>query len=165
MCVLALSVLHIRRLGVVGIIPAFQPRGPGLIPGGVSNFNFSTFWSNMRSKVRLKWGLRSHSFSSKIGTRIIGLKLILIKEDWPGMSLKTSDTNSLLALRHHSAFMTYSTKKRPKKESFLKRRTEESSSRGMGEINPETCQGLDKSMKNRWKALKKAKSYDSSHWI
>ena len=30
----------IRRRGVVGRVPAFQPGGPGLIPGGVRNFNF-----------------------------------------------------------------------------------------------------------------------------
>ena len=30
----------IRRRGVVGRVPAFQPNGPGSIPGGVRNFNF-----------------------------------------------------------------------------------------------------------------------------
>ena len=30
----------IRRRGVVGRVPAFQPGGPGLIPGEVRNFNF-----------------------------------------------------------------------------------------------------------------------------
>ena len=29
-----------RRRGVVGRVPAFQPGGPGTIPGGVRNFNF-----------------------------------------------------------------------------------------------------------------------------
>ena len=29
----------IRRRGVVGRVPAFQPGGPGSIPGGVRNFN------------------------------------------------------------------------------------------------------------------------------
>ena len=31
---------YIRRRGVVGRVPTFQPAGPGLIPGGVRNFNF-----------------------------------------------------------------------------------------------------------------------------
>ena len=31
---------HIRRRGVVARVPAFQPGGPGSIPGGVRNFNF-----------------------------------------------------------------------------------------------------------------------------
>ena len=30
----------IRRRRVVGRVPAFQPDGPGSIPGGVRNFNF-----------------------------------------------------------------------------------------------------------------------------
>ena len=30
----------IRRRGVVGRLPAFQPGGPGSIPGGVRNFNY-----------------------------------------------------------------------------------------------------------------------------
>ena len=30
----------ISRSGVVGRVPAFQPGGPGSIPGGVRNFNF-----------------------------------------------------------------------------------------------------------------------------
>ena len=30
----------IRRRDVVGRVPAFQPGGPGSIPGGVRNFNF-----------------------------------------------------------------------------------------------------------------------------
>ena len=30
----------ISRRGVVGRVPAFQPGGPGSIPGGVRNFNF-----------------------------------------------------------------------------------------------------------------------------
>ena len=29
-----------RRRGVVGRVPAFQPGGSGSIPGGVRNFNF-----------------------------------------------------------------------------------------------------------------------------
>ena len=32
--------MHIRRRGVVGRVPAFQPGGRGSIPGGVRNFNF-----------------------------------------------------------------------------------------------------------------------------
>ena len=32
--------MSIRRRGVVGRVPAFQPGGPGSIPGGVRNFNF-----------------------------------------------------------------------------------------------------------------------------
>ena len=34
---------YIRRRGVVGRVPAFQPGGPGSIPGGVRNFNFCTW--------------------------------------------------------------------------------------------------------------------------
>ena len=30
----------IRRRGVVGRVPVFQPAGPGSIPGSVMNFNF-----------------------------------------------------------------------------------------------------------------------------
>ena len=32
--------MEIRRRGVVGRVPAFQPGGPGSIPGRVRNFNF-----------------------------------------------------------------------------------------------------------------------------
>ena len=32
--------LYIRRRGVVGRVPAFQPGGPGSIPGEVRNINF-----------------------------------------------------------------------------------------------------------------------------
>ena len=32
--------VYTRRRGVVGRVPAFQPGGPGSIPGGVRNFNF-----------------------------------------------------------------------------------------------------------------------------
>ena len=31
--------MDIRRRGVVSRVPAFQPGGPGSIPGGVRNFN------------------------------------------------------------------------------------------------------------------------------
>ena len=31
---------NIRRRGVLGRVPAFQPGGTGSIPGGVKNFNF-----------------------------------------------------------------------------------------------------------------------------
>ena len=34
-----LEISTVRRLGVVVKIPAFQPGGPGSIPGGVRNFN------------------------------------------------------------------------------------------------------------------------------
>ena len=32
--------MMVRRRGVVGRVSAFQPDGPGSIPGGVRNFNF-----------------------------------------------------------------------------------------------------------------------------
>ena len=36
--------MNIHRRGVVGRVPAFQPGGPGSIPGGVTNYNFCPFW-------------------------------------------------------------------------------------------------------------------------
>ena len=40
LCILHFQNREIRRRGVVGRVPAFQPGGPGSIPGGVRNFNF-----------------------------------------------------------------------------------------------------------------------------
>ena len=39
-----LKLILIRRRGVVGRVPAFQPGGPGSIPGWVRNFNLSWDW-------------------------------------------------------------------------------------------------------------------------
>ena len=41
---ISMKMSEICRRGVAGSVPAFQPGGPGSIPGGVRNFNMSWDW-------------------------------------------------------------------------------------------------------------------------